>query len=54
MHFIQIFFISGLKFWKSPQRKMFVVPLCDLGAKSRVKKHEREVVTLDSDDEDTV
>lgn len=45
-------FISGLKFWKSPRRKVFAVPMNNLRAKSRGKKREREVVTLDSDDDD--
>lgn len=43
-------FITGLKFWKSPRRKAFVVPISI--RKTRKRKRQSEAVSLDSDSDD--
>ena len=49
---IQFFFVTGLKFWKSPRRKVYAVPKSDLRGKSRYRKRQSEVVMLDSDSDE--
>lgn len=39
----------GLKFWKSPRRKVFAVPVKDLKGKSRSTSKKRHSMTIDTD-----
>ena len=39
----------GLKFWKSPRRKVFAVPVKDLKGKSRSTSKKRHNMTIDTD-----
>ena len=54
MYTIHFPFIIGLKFWKSPRRKVFAVPKSDLKPKSRNRKRQSDVVTLDSDSDEPI
>ena len=45
-----ILFITRLKFWKSPRRKVFAVPISN--RKTCKRKRQSEVVSLDSDSDD--
>ena len=42
--------ITGLKFWKSHRRKVYAVPISD--RKKRKRKHQNEVVSIDSDSDE--
>ena len=45
-----ILFITGLKFWKSPRRKVFAVPIGD--RKMHKRKRQNEVMSIDSDSDE--
>ena len=42
---------AGLKFWKSPRRKVFAVPRSNMKGKSRNKKRVWETFMFDSDED---